>query len=177
LNESRIYPRNSSGLPTQASAIANSQIAASWHPWEKKVTFHCPSCDGKISSKNPILPKDSSCPKCQQDYTITHATYPIWKVVGFGILTLFMSVLNIPRFIIFVILAMVVTPFIFTGSKRRFKLPTLPYLVGTLVAAGWIVTVPCGILLHLADKKVEESQKELQRKQIHESIQSIPKRY
>jgi hypothetical protein len=88
-----------------------------------------------------------------------------------------MSVLNIPRFIVFVILAMLVTPFLFTGSKRRFKLPALPYLVGTLVAAGWIVTVPCGLLLVAADKKVEEYQKEQQRKQIQENIQRIPRQY
>jgi hypothetical protein len=161
-------------IPTR---LTDAQVIASWHPWEKKVSFYCPACDKKLSSKNPVLPKDSTCPKCSQNYTITHATYPLWKVVGFGLLTLFMSVLNIPRFIVFVILAMVVTPFLFTGSKRRFKLPTLPYLVGTLVAAGWIVTVPCGILLHLADKKVQEYQKELQRKQFHESIQRIPERY
>jgi len=159
------------------STTNNTQIHACWHPWEKKISFHCPACDRKLSSKNPLLPMDSTCPKCAHSCTITNATYPIWKVVGFVLLTLFMSVLNIPRFIVFVILAMLVTPFLFTGSKRRFKLPALPYLVGTLVAAGWIVTVPCGLLLVAADKKVEEYQKEQQRKQIQENIQRIPRQY
>jgi hypothetical protein len=88
-----------------------------------------------------------------------------------------MSVLNIPRFIGFVILAMLVTLFLFTDSKRRFKLPALSYLVGTLVAAGWMVTVPCGILLFLVDEKVKEHQKVLQRKQIQENIQRLPRQY
>jgi hypothetical protein len=155
----------------------HTQVVAFWQPWARKVSFHCPACDRKLSSKNPVLPKDSTCPKCAHHYTITNATYPIWNVLGFVLLTLWMSMLIIPRFFVFSILAMLIAPAIFTNSKRRFKLPTPSYLIGSLVAAGWIVTVPCGILMHLADKKVEEYQKELQRKQIHESIQRIPKRY
>ena len=155
----------------------NTHIVACWHPWDKRISFYCPACDKKLSLKNPLLPIASACPKCGHNCTITNATYPIWHVVGFGFLTLFMSVLNIPRFIGFVILAMIVTLFLFTDSKRRFKLPALSYLVGTLVAAGWMVTVPCGILLFLADEKVKEYKKELQRKQIQENIQRLPRQY
>jgi hypothetical protein len=159
------------------SITNNTPIVACWHPWQKKISFYCPSCDRKLSSKNPLLPIDSTCPKCAHSCTITNATYPIWNVVGFVLLTFVMSAPSIPRFFAFVIFAMLVTPYLFTSSKRRFKLPTLPYLVGTLVAAGWIVTVPCGILMFLVDKKVEEYQKKLQRNQIHENIQRLPEQY
>jgi hypothetical protein len=135
----------------------NIQIVATWHPWMKKVVFHCPTCDRRLSSKDPLLPKDSQCPKCKQSYTISHATYPISKLMGFLLLAFCFSTLpNTPypdivsvlaTFVVLVTFSLLISYFLFTNSKRRFKVPTLYYVAGSLGASGWITAYLIAMLL------------------------------
>ncbi len=143
---------------------ANNEIVATWHPWQKKTSFYCPSCDTKLSSKDPLLPKKSSCPKCHQVYLMHHASYPVSKITGFVLLALLMSWFNVGRFIVLIFFAFCIAPALFRNSKRRLKIPTLPYLIGSVAAAGWIVAVVCGFLWFVAYQQGKIYQREIQRK-------------
>lgn len=165
----------------------NIQIAATWQPWNKKVIFYCPKCDRKLSSKNPLLPKDSQCPKCLQNYTISHANYPISKLMGFLLLAFwFSTVPNAPyhdivsvlaTFIVLVALSLLVSYFLFTSSKRRFKVPTPYYIAGSLGAAGWVTAFLITMLLKFTSEIGAQENKRLREIQFQENLQRIPERY
>jgi len=80
--------------------------------------------------------------------------------MGFLLLAFgFSAVPNAPflaTFIVLISLSLLVSYFLFTSSKRRFKVPTLYYVAGALGAAGWITTILITMLLNFTTRIVAQ---------------------
>ena len=142
-----------------------------WKPWGKKISYKCPYCHAKSSLHSPILPNNFICPRCSNTYSIMHATYPLWKLFLFFIVCLLSvgsfsegTILWFPevlgRYLFFVILCFIITPSLFSKSRKRMKIPIFYYMSGCLGSSGWIIVLILSVLLRIASDKAREADQE-----------------
>jgi len=132
------------------------RLSPTWEPWTQKIHFHCPFCDKKMATTDPLLPLSASCLQCHQELYLEKANYPIWKISGFILLVLVCSRFDFGRIIVITIISMAICLPIFKNSKRRLKLKPLQFIAGSLTSTGWIPALILGVLYFTVDAKVKK---------------------
>jgi hypothetical protein len=126
------------------------EIHPTWIPMQKKVSFFCPACDRKLGSVDPLIPYESSCPKCNEEFAIKSAVYPMTKFLGFLLVLILISGVSLPFMTVAFVLCAIICPLIYANSKRRFKIDNLSYLTGSIASTGWILALVLRVLLEVS---------------------------